>query len=526
MNREVAPSPRAEVREITPRTRLTVDAPSARGASRAVLAWLALGALAGVALLVYTTAPWGPGVNETALHNFAAAEGLRAGTTMTLSRGEPYVLWPPLAPVLFALGRSLGLAYPTVGLTINLAAYGATLFLGALLLLRLFHSPALAVASQVMLLASPELLRSASTLQTEPLFYALVLACLCAFASYLEQPTRGRFAAVAALALLACLQRYVGVALVAGVGLLMLFHPVALPRRVRWIRAAAFGVISVGPLALWLIRNARLGETQIDDPAQRGILPNASATLATLVRFITLDALPRGPAIVFAGISAIVALVLVAFVISRWARDRTGRERLATSVYASFPLAYAAVIIVSASRVNIDPIHNRYVMPMYPFVWGILLLGFAELAARLRGVRGWTSNALRVAVAAWFAAHLALAVHGMHAFVARAREEGVGGFSTRAWQRSPLVEWLRAHPSDAEMYSNVPEIVLFAIGRRAVFVEADSISRILDRAPSGALVVWVTQLPRAVPLPDAVVDAPRLHSVAQLADGAVYRVDP
>jgi 4-amino-4-deoxy-L-arabinose transferase-like glycosyltransferase len=526
MNREVAPPPRAEAREIASRTRLAVDVSSARGSSRAVVAWLALGALAGAALLAYTTATWGPGINETALHNFAAAEGLRSGTAMTMSRGEPYVLWPPLAPVLFALGRSLGVSYPTVGLAINLAAYAATLFLGALLLLRLFHSQALAVASQVMLLASPELLHSASTLQTEPLFYALVLACLCSFASYLEQPTRGRFAAVAALALLACLQRYVGVALVASVGLLMLFHPVALPRRVRWIRAAAFGAICAGPLALWLIRNARLGVTQIDDPAQRGVLPNTSATLATLLRFITLDATPHGPSIVFAVISAVVALVLVVLAFARWAPDRTGRERLATSVYASFPLAYAVVIIVSASRVNIDPINNRYVMPMYPFVWGILLVGFAELAARLRAVPGWMSTASRVAVAAWFAAHLALAAQGMHELVARAREEGVGGFATRAWQRSPLVGWLRAHPSDAEVYSNVPEIVLFAVGRRAVFVEPDSISRRLDRAPSGALVVWATQLPRTVPMPDAFADAPRLHSVAQLADGAVYRVEP
>jgi hypothetical protein len=482
--------------------------------------------LLGAALVVYATAPWGPGVNETALHNFAAAERHRRSRAQAFGRGEPYVLWPPLTPALFALGRSLGLEYPTAGLVINIAAHAAMLFLSAMLLLRLFHSTPLAIAIQILLLASPELLRSATTLQTEPLFYALVAGALVAFALYLERPTRLRLAAVSALALLACLQRYAGVALVAGVGLLMLRHPAALARRTRWTRALVFGLATAGPVALWLIRNARLSPTQIDDPAQRGLISNTIAMLATLLRFITLDNDPTGASIPFDALSAVVAIVLVAFACTRWRPDRADGDGLSTSVYVSFPLAYAVVMVVSASRVNIDPIDNRYTMPMYPFVWGILLVGLADAWTRLDSARRGTAVAVRAVLVAWFTAHLWLALDRTHTFVALDREQGVGGFSSPQWQRSPVVLWLRAHPDESPVYSNVPEIVLFAAGRRAAFVDAQTISSALAHAPSGSLVVWLARLPRPVPFPELPAGAPHLERIAAVADGFVYRVEP
>jgi hypothetical protein len=484
--------------------------------------WLAA-ALLGAALVAYCTAPWGPAVNEVGLHNFAAAEGLRSGTPMTLSRGEPYVMWPPLMPLLLAAGRSLGFSYSTVGLALNLAAHATTLFLGAFLLMRLFGSIAAAAGTQLMLLVSPELLRSASTLQTESVFIALVLAGLVASALYLEHPSTPRLAAVTLAVMLACLQRYLGVALALGVFLVLLRFPSSLPRAKRILRACAFGALSVGPIVLWMLRNRIVGKSwvQIEDPSRLGVLENARATIGTLAQYITLDPLRAGPSLAL----AVAAIALLAFVVARARAAPSERERWCSRLYLSFPLLYPIVLVAATSWVNLDPIGNRYVIPMYPFVWGLLLLGFVEMRARLDTAPRSLKIVATTAVAALLLVHVVLAIDRTRAFVEHAREDGPGGFATRVWQRSSLVEWLRANPIEGQIYTNLPEVVLFAAGRRATFVEPDSLQHDLEPAEVGAHVVWVERLPRRVPFPELPPGARRLACVAQLDVGSVYVVE-
>lgn len=502
--------------------------------ARAVRVALFVAALAGTGLVAFATARWGPAVNELALHHFTAAEGLRDGTGMTLSRGQPFVMWPPLLPVLLAIAHSLGLDYPTAGLALNLVAHTITLYLGAWLVWRLFGSAAVAFACMAMLLASPELLRSAGTLQTEPLFFALVLCGLYFLVRYLEQPTLGRWAAMTIVALLACLQRYTGVALVISVFLVMLRYPREQIVRTRAWRAALYSAIAMLPLVLWMLRNRRVNQTWgiIPEAAHVSVLDNALATARALARFLTLDTATNEPLRAFDVVTGLVALGLVLLVLVRLMRPESRvhpvsstreSERRALIVYLVFPPVYLAVLVGVSSYVAIDPIGNRYVIPVYPFLWGTLLLGFREVHARLVSAPRAMSWSLHAALVMLFAAHFALAVDRTQMLVQLARDEGIGGLTTRTWQRSPIVEWLRANPMEGAIYSNVPEIVIFATGRRASFVTPESLAHDIEAAPSGAHLVWLERFPHPTPFPELPASAP-LASVARLDGARVYEV--
>lgn len=494
-----------------------------RRPSRTVETGLFAGALLGALILAYTTGQFGIGISSTAFHHFTAAEGLLAGEGMTLSRGEPFMMWPPLMSVLLALGKGMGFEYPTVGLFLNLAAYAATLFLGPLLLLRLFGSAWIAAASLLVLLVSPELFKIWLPLHTDPLFIALVLAALCAFALYLERPTRRRLAWVTAAATLACLQRYPGIALAVALAFLLLLYPETLTRRTRLLRAAGFCAIALLPLAAWMLRNRIIQGSwgTLGVQSDRGPAENVTATAGVLAHFLA-PGIPVGSP---RGISNLaVALLLAGLLLWRFLRERGDGQRRALIVYFAFPAAYLAVLIAATSGVRLDPITSRYVAPLYPFLWGAVLLGFAEGFRRRAFVPAWLRFPALAAVLALFGAHVVSAAAETSRLVVRSREKGTSGYEAR-WADSPLLGWLRANQLSGRIYSNAPEFFIFATGRRAIFVTPESLRDLALDESGDAHVVWV-DFPRAAPpLPDLSDRGRRFASVVRLEDGAVYRVE-
>jgi hypothetical protein len=441
------------------------------------------------------------------LHNFAAAEGLRAGTGMMLSRGgEPFMHWPPLLPILLAAGRGAGLSYPAAGLLVNLVAQGVLLYASSKLLLRLFGSPVLAAANLAVLALSPFNAADASTIHSEPLFLALVSACLLAFAGYLERPTRTRLAGAIAIAGLACLQRYVGVALVGTVSLLILLLPAAVPRAIRARRAVAFGALSVLPLVPWLVRNWLVGHSLTGKrfEATRGFAVNTAAVARTIAGWLTDDiGLPR---------IARTAALLLAAALFLVALARC--ERKALAVYLAFPAVYLATLIGVGSVSMVDEIGSRLVLPVHPFVWGALLLGLAEAARATTRIAG---AALLAALLACESVELASLVRGY-------RWNGVGGLGVKSVAGAPLSEWLRTHPMQGEVYCNVPEIVLVAAGRLAKEADLRSLPRIVADAPEGAHVVWTRLFVRRPAAPDFSESHRSVARVFESPSGSVYEI--
>jgi len=324
--------------------------------------------------------------------------------------------------------------------------------------------------------------------------------------------------------MLACLQRYVGVTLVAASIAVLLVLPHQVPRRVRAGRALGFAAVSLIPLGLWLLRNQLVGHSLREDwPApQAGLLENArtawsSALFLAVREHATLSATGVLAIVVGAGTSGLLAARAVR------------RREPALIAYLAFASAYLVGLLAIASSVAMDPLNPRFLLPVVPLLAGVVVLGTREawcvLSTRPAWLRGLACAPFLIAIGAY----VDMAQGTSRVWVAEIRERGAGGLSGREWVESPLFAWLREHPLEGEVYSNLPELLLRAAGRRARLVDEASLEATLAEASEPAWLVWV-DLPlrpgAESPRPELSTLTRRLTPVAELANGCVLRVEP
>ena len=214
----------------------------------------------GAAHILVRTASYGAGISpdssyllSTAL-NFLAGEGWRDFT------GYPTVGWPPLFPLLVALGGVV-IDPLEAGRLVNAAAFGLTLLATGLYLRSNLRSQWLVLAATVALLASLPLSYLAGRFLTDPLFALLTLLALIQLAAFLHRGGRTPLLLSAIFTALAAITRYPGAALI-GTGVLMLL-PLA-----RLKHTLVFGAISSVPLLTVLAHNrpASRPQTTLREP--------------------------------------------------------------------------------------------------------------------------------------------------------------------------------------------------------------------------------------------------------------------
>ncbi len=183
----------------------------------------------GLVFILLTTSKYGAGVSSDAARNLSTADSLLRGKGFVDMLGNPFVLWPPLYPLVMA-GLSLltGLDTFHVAWYLNVALYALNIWLGGWLLYQIFREkPAYAVAGALILLLSRSTLRIYANVASEPLFATLMLLFFLCAARYLRAGSHRMLWAMFALAGLATLQRYLGVVLFGVAGLAVVY-------RARW----------------------------------------------------------------------------------------------------------------------------------------------------------------------------------------------------------------------------------------------------------------------------------------------------
>lgn len=490
--------------EATSETDPRASPPRARGLGLA----LALGAVA-AALVAGATAEFGPSGWHFAVNNIAAAEGLLDGRGMVTSRGEPFVLWPPLYPLLLAAAKALGAGFLATARALAVLSAFAIVALQTRLVERWTGSRWLAAASGALLVVSPVFLDLAVSIRSQPLLIALMLWGITALNRYLEKPGAGRFAALAACCALASLHRYDGLFVVGSIAALIAFLPGAAERGKRLRDAALLAVIGSAPVVAWFVRNRLVASSVSGErmPSVLGLAEQNAEALRAFSQWIAPWA-PPGPWRAAAAF-ALGAVAIAGLALRLRRRPELARETVA---YVVVGIAYGGALIVLASFVEMDPLGERLLVPLLPFVLALVVAGLDELHRRLGRAAG-------VATVAFVLAH---AIHGGRQVaedVARMRAEGAGGFAKRAWAQSEISRWLREHPLEGELYSNLPEAVLLAADRTPTYIGKD---RPLDpadtRAP--AWLIWIQHPRQLAELRERLP----LEPLVELEDGAVFRI--
>ena len=468
--------------------------------------------LAALLLLKYLTNSFGLGVTPDAVDYFSVADSLLHGRWFTQYDGQPMVLWPPLYPALLAI-FSLVMKPMAAAKVLNGACLAGTV-LTAWSWTRRGFGRAAGVVAAVGIALSPVLLMSCMA-WSEPLFLLLTVAGLAAVDRYRSTGRGLRWAA--ALAGLAALTRYPGVALIVAGGILTLAGPGS---GRRWRDTFEYLLLASLPLAFWLGRNWLVAGTLTGPryPASVGLVGALGQAAVAVARWAPVDSHPLGFALVAAGTLAGAVVILFAL---------QAEKSLFVSTLAVFSVVYGTALTLMCAYVAMDHINGRLISPLYVPALFLILGGLSCLP------QVWPSRLTRgLMVAGLILIPLVSAVR-----LAQVGSEifsyGPGGYTRVEWRDSPTAAWLKDHPLPRPIYANEPGAVYWFARQPALpspshhpfhspFGPADGPEKL---AAGGSLVLFTFADPRFLTGAE-LQPAVDLTPVAQFTDGAVYRVSP
>jgi len=487
------------------------DSTGVRTRDRALAACCVFIALAAAALAWRSASLFGMAVDGDSIFYVSAGVGLAEGRGLVTCLDEVFSLWPPLYSTVAAALETFGVDAFRGLRVLHLVAYAATILLTARLCWVLSGSYVAAALAALSAALSARIHEFAILVAAEGFFLPLVLAALLAALDYARESTRGRFAALVAFSALACLQRYVGVALVASIALWLLAFASGADVRARLRCAALYALASIAPLLGWFARNrfvegAWTGGRDLAEQSLGEVLWDA---LSTLIAWAGADGWPAWTGWIALGLVVLVVALALA-------NERTPRD--AARLTLLFSALHLALVVALGARFQMDRVNDRLLLPLLPVS---IALGFAALGVLARTRVHFAAAAPFVLVALLASASRLVEKRALWL------TDGAGGFSTRLWREHAIAHELARHALAAPCWSNAPELVWLLQRRNGRFLRAgakpwERAGR--DAALSGGSLVWFQDGGRPKSFPEQLAPFVRVEYLAQSEDGLVAKL--
>lgn len=417
-------------------------------------------------------------------HNLADGRGLSLSgsytnlePTLKGAQDFPLVHWAPLYPAALGAGEWLG------GSTADVARYVAALLLAAnicvlgLVIWRMTRSRVATVLGAALVAMSPIGLSRHAFELSEPLFLLFLLGGLELLARHLRTRRTGLLVAACAVLSLALLSRYAGLPVLAVVLVSLLVLGRGELRRRLLVAGAATLAVAV-PLAGWLLRNVAEAGTATGRSGATWHPPGLNelgSAVGALAQWLAPAALSPAPRALFA---AVVATLLVGgmLALSRSAAVHlrpTSDQGVRLLLLGAFVVLYGAFLLLSRSLLDAaNPLNDRGFAPLYAGSVAIVLTLVTSAlhtprARRLsRGAAAVALGGLLV-VGAYAQQTATAASHLRRGEAAGDPQEGYLGDE---WRSSATLTAVRAVGPATKVYSNAPDAILVATGRRALTV--------------------------------------------------------
>ena len=236
--------------------------------------------------------------------------------------------------------------------------------------------------------------------------------------------------------------------------------------RRRLASAVGFGVLSGSPIALWFLRNHLLvGRSTGVHRLHLVTLEEVRDTLMPASRVVSTWLFPESLAgtVTWVGPAVLAGLVILAAV--AWRRrssDAGSTKRLQIRCAAVYGLVYFAFLAVCGAGLYWIP-EQRHMSPMYPSFMLLIVVALEDVSRSLERLRRGLSAVGLLCVGlclAWLLWRLPLARRDVVSYI----HNGAGGYSQASWQELDLVTWLRQHPPQGKIYSNIPEAIYLLTG--------------------------------------------------------------
>jgi hypothetical protein len=509
-------------------------------------------ALAGFISVMLATR-WGVGASPDSVVYILGARHLAAGQDFSTyaENGELQAIThhAPFYSVMLAWLSALGLEPLQGARWLNALLFAGNILLVGFMLLDLLPDQAgggrwAPVMGAGLVLFPAFLVEIHSMAWSESLFIFLSLAGLWTLSRAIKDQSYLYLVLSAIWIALALLTRYIGVVLVATGGLsIWLFS--SRPFRRRVLDSLLFGLISAGPLALWLLRNSLSAGTATSrellfHPIDRQQVGMALTTLGSW--FLIPDSVSG---FVKALPYLVLGLVLALCVLAWCRRQRRETGEAGWSTLSALPMLiriilifiplYALFLIMSLTFLDANtPLDSRIFSPVY--VTGVILVVYF-LAEGLSGLG--KVAIVRYALIAGCLGFLAALTLSFIPYVQNAHRDGIG-FTSRGWRQSPTLAALGKYPAQQVVYTNGPE---------AFYLYTDRIVRLMPKKyesanqrpneayetelmtlkeqvlTEGAIIVYFDHVMRnTLPGAQEISDLLGLRVLERTADGVIYGI--
>ena len=494
-----------------------------------VYIFLAIYGISAIFLVFKSTALYGPGISSDALHYISTAENLAKGNGYYSYDGKPYTHWPPLFPSLIALLRLIGFNPLDGARIINAIGFSLVVFCSGIVFAKRIKSPLLIIIGSASVLTSATMVRVSVYAWTEPLFTLLVILFMFNISEFLKNGRLKSLIIAAVCAALTCLQRYAGIGIaMAGVFMILLLTP-----KIKWRdklkHSIIFGAISYVPLGLWFLRNKIVASTAADYTLLLGptILQKIIIALDSLTPWFMPDKISL--ALRSAIIGALIILLVAAVIL----RNRKFRKvQLGDTMFVKAAVvllvAYGIFVFTASLYANADADYRTF-SPVYVFIILFLLIGLEAVGKLLGAVfkKEWAGHlVVTVLCGLWLVFYpLPLVRQQMAYYTAY----GVPGYNSTVWRMSPLLNWVKTHPLDGQIFSNEPHPLVLLAGVNAEITPTrrlgiEDFKKQLSSNKKNYLVwyyrYWRSHLCNFEELNSMI----KLKLVAKLPDGAVYEI--
>ena len=431
--------------------------------SRLVHSGLALVALLGMAAVLWATGPYGIGATSDSVQYVSCARSLVNGEGFRNFEGAFVASWPPLFSAMLAVPALLGFEMLSAARYLQAFFLALAIYGTGLLSWEIRKTIWAALVGALLVLVSDVMVRPCLLVWSEAFFNVLVTLFLLFLARYLKRGRPADGILLSVLAALACLQRYVGVMLV----MALLCSVIVLKRdyslKKRFAAAGAMCAAAVLPLALWLLRNYRLTGTLSGPRGKSGVAlgRNIDRMLSTLTGWFFPVDTPLGTRLF---VLLAVGILLFSMYLLLSPAPQTERPEIKNTRglggIVCFVVLYLAGMLLLATIVSFDPINDRILAPVFVPIIVLILFAIDKVIRSCGRFYAPACCGIVVALIVW----IAIVPAGNCWKVLSVKHRKGSSYTSRAWNTSPLVAWLKANPLEGVVYCNMPDAVYLQTG--------------------------------------------------------------
>lgn len=502
-------------------------------------------------VLWFSISKYGLGISTDSVQLLFGGKNLAAGAGLISYDGSFLNLWPPLYPALLALVHlSTGTSMLTTATILQVGAFlGASVCVSILFLETFRGDLALALAASALVDIGAVVLTSFDVVGSDYVELFLIVLSILLTGYYLQRGRPRSYVALAAVGMLALLERYLGAAaILTSAACVTGMTGNKLSQK---LTRGLFLVIGAAPAVAWLAITARLSAAR--PPITFG--ENFGWFSKSILEWF----LPTKTVKAELGVLTIVLWVVivgigVAFVLA-WREYRDGDETAEEAPFQGayllpnlvFGVVYTLTLFGSASVTYFNKLGGRFLLPLYiPFIT-VLAAAVAILLQRSRNASsiGWRLGGPVMGAGALLAT-AALLLQVTVPLVSASHTDGAAGgdnvYNTREWNKNEAIAYWREHtpPGSYRLYSNEPDAVAFFSGQ-TVFSSPRSTSgpygteayAVSSYAPElfgtngNVYLVWIEPSPASYFYTvDQLATGMKVEPLFKSEDGGVYRLTP